>query len=332
MQKERIHYLDVLKGALILYVIAYHSVGYHFLFDEVYVNKAFNIIFYPIEKPVNPYYGKIICIANYLAPASMAVFLWINGTFTKKKISFSDTFKYGAKRLLLPMLIIIPLGEHWFCWALFSALLICNVIDRIPQRYLKCLAVVAVALLGMFMSMHGYTWRYFNCACLLMPYLFIGKKYGSCHISNKWGAVSTFAVVVGFILYFIYFLGKGFVLGHSLYPIVTYCYTNITPYNIIPYYVISIVCCISLFWLARLVNKNSFLEYIGRNSLFFFLFHFVVVLVLERYTDGMIYACSSSLLLSLGSCVLLFLIVFSTSYIACRLTQKYCPWITGEGL
>lgn len=332
MQKERIHYLDVLKGALILYVIAYHSVGYHFLFDEVYVNKAFNIIYYPIEKPVNLYYIKIISIANYLAPSSMAVFLWINGYLTQKTRTFSDTFKYGAKRLLLPMLIIIPLGEHWFCWALFFALLILNIIDRIPQQYLKHLAIVGVALLGMFMSMRGYTWRYINCACLLMPYLFIGQKYGKHDIINKLGGISTIAVIVGFVFYFLYFKERNYIVADSLWPTVTYCYTNIVPYNFIPYYIISIVSCISFLWVAKLINKNSFLEYVGRNSMFFFLFHFVIILVLERYTDGIIFACSHSLLLSVISCMLLFLIVFGSTYFACRIVNRYCPWIAGEGL
>lgn len=310
MKKERIHYLDITKGIAILYVIVWHCVWWHTYHMGNYTNQYYNFAF---------------GILGPLMPIFMPTFFMVHAMLPKKNTTFQNVFKYGALRLLLPMVIIYPFGEMWFCWAMFFALLIDNITERISNTRLKTITILLIILTGVLLSKYELTWRNFNSACLLMPFFPIARRYGKVFGNKMLGIVGilfmTSLMICAALLYTKLPIA-------DIYPYVSFK-TNISFINVVPFYIIGVAGNLTVFWIAKSIKNNSFLEYIGRNSLLFFLFHFWALYLVFGQVNILIWQYTFSLSRTIGIYTFTCLAVFGMTYFAIKLINKYCPWIVG---
>lgn len=90
----------------------------------------------------------------------------------------------------------------------------------------------------------------------------------------------------------------------------------------------------AIFWIARLIKRNRILEFIGRNSMVFYLFHFNVLYGLLMAFNPYI-AClhgPHSGIYGLIVYVAMFVVIISVCALVSKFINKYCPWVEGKGL
>lgn len=280
MRMERIHYLDVAKGILILLLIMSHS--------SIAINwSGIN--------PDNPnftlwYYPQPLYIVFF-----MQCFFIISGLCSNFDTPPSLFFKKLSKQLLVPwlffeiirLIFLISQGNTvrlfpgddftslWFLNALFFAKAICWGIHRVTKSiYVMLLTTIAFLILGIVLNE------------------FCSSPNTLCY---RHGLIASFFVAVGFVLksqrrvfntmmicssfVFIIIIGGRFL---HLYDLPVQDASISVTLSTSPLFVLtSLTGSLAFLLLCRKVNSNNLLEYFGRNSLIIYGLHmwpFVLIL------------------------------------------------------
>ena len=157
----RIRYIDTAKGILIVMVVFLH-VGY-FYNSKIVGGKSelFHQLTYFSTFTYMPYF--------------MAAFFLLHGYCSKKVRSFKESFEYGCKTLIIPMLFLNFWHIHWFCVAMFGGILIHSVLRNYSDK--KCYILYAIMLLlSVAINKYGFDIFYLSYTLAYAPFLFIGEK------------------------------------------------------------------------------------------------------------------------------------------------------------
>lgn len=84
--------------------------------------------------------------------------------------------------------------------------------------------------------------------------------------------------------------------------------------------------------LSKLFKRNKVLEYIGRNSLVFYLFHFYLLYALIRPLAPVISMLDGNYVASVAMYLVSWISVTFLCYPVAQLINKHCPWLIGKGL
>lgn len=308
---SRIKYFDIAKGIIILAIIFYHAA----CIQQIWWYGT-NWVFYWITA---------ILVAIFM-PWTMSAFFLMRGSYNKE-LPLVDEIKGSIKRLLVPMVILQYEGEQWFCWALFFALIFYNLVNRIKPYSLRLLALAILPFIGCTMNHFGVDVHYIKYGLLMTPFLEIGKRWKWIFTSNVAAWTSLF-LIIG--LLFVHF--KYNIFGNIQFAITGITYPSV--YGLPLSFSLGILGTSMFFGISRWIGENSFLEYVGRNSLIFFLVHFAFVVgqlhIVGNYINE-IHGPNSGII-SLSIYLAISLISLGGSYICSVLINKYCPWLTGKGL
>lgn len=274
MQKERIEYLDVAKGIVMLLVI----LGHCFVFS-IYGWGDNSIYLYK-----NP-------MMNILKSIDMPVFIFISGIFSKKMLDTKSYWIKKIKHLILP-LFLIPLllnlyynninglilgtthAGYWFTWALFLMLIpffiVRKISDNIISKY-KNYIELALFILSYILINKIYTISNQNIIGIfslnylswLYPFLILGYLF-STNDSVKRFFTNELVICVSFIFYTLYMS----------------TYFNLEETQLIknfPVEVSGVICVLSIAkYIESKHNKiNEFLSYIGKISLPIYFLHYI---------------------------------------------------------
>lgn len=308
MDNQRCQYLDVAKGLLILEVIFAHV--FFFYWGE-----------FRCDVTGLSFLGKTVVYAY--CPYVMAAFFIMYGYYSNHKKTIEEVCKYGVKRLLVPMTIILLGFKFWFCWAMFFSLIFYSIIRRIKPRYLQVFVIVLLPLMGLLLKEHGLNVIFICQAMVMIPFLYIGEH---CRIMVENSIVG----VIGGILYLL--LSVFFVLNKELSPFVGDNLFFFSYKNLPLFYILAISGSSALITISRLIGSNNVLEYIGRNSLQYCLIHISISLGIIKFINFVPLVENSGCIVYVFLTFSIFIALVLVSTFLCALINKHAPWVMGKGL
>lgn len=260
----------------------------------------------------------------------MPMYFLIRGYYYRKELSFMDEARIAATRLLLPMVLLYFWIDQWFCWAMFFGILLNHQLRKVRNVWIQGVIYFVMPFLGCYLAHRGYNWHYFGLALMATPFLFIGEKC-------RWLIDKKISVVVCSLLYFcgIVFYFYRFGLNYDISHVPFISGITYPSSRWIPYYVIMGVSgTVLIVASARMIDRSKYLEYVGRNSLVYFLFHFTAIhlcnLCFWNYLQGL--QTPDTYAISIAIYIFIFVISVASSTVVSILINRYCPWVIGRGL
>lgn len=295
---ERLKYVDVAKGLLIILLLVHHvpstSIRIGITNQAVYDAQA---------------------LGNLFVSFFMPCFFVLTGYCTNYNKSFY-TFLIGSiKGVVLPALfftavfcglwhidrwavfarrILIYGGDYWFLSSLFLARILYWAINRYCNKTGVLIISVFSFCLGFLLRQlpKEYEVWYFVHALFLMPYMSLGHYLRSENIDMKrlkWAIpvfVISFAITILLSFYGILHKDSSFDV-----PAITYSFMNLDYSTIVPLVLLSIFGSLTLIYLSMKISASTFLEYVGRNSLVIYCAH---IMILYHYVALPIYRAFAS--------------------------------------
>lgn len=329
---NRLTNIDVSKGLLMLLVVYYHALFIFATICPAYCREGF--IF------ETPYLFRSFF---------MVAFVVISGITSRFKRSLKDQIIQDFKVLLLPAVIISTIvgilcpeavdkgdinslsriilygGGAWFITAMFLSRIIYKMVLLIGKDKLRYSLIIIIWIVGIasdyYLPDDNKYW-YFPKAMIFTPYFEVGR------IVNK---IQLMRMPVTMVCFVAYLLITPFL----------WWYGDKTPHfsdtasislRMVPLFgFLSIIGSIAFYEAGKIINRNRFLEYIGRNSLVFYLTHIVFLFIACKFINNN-FSCEE--LVFGTSLAIIFMLVFSAtlwcSAFSVLFNTKYLKWILGK--
>ena len=279
-EKKRDQTFDILKGLLILFVIAGHS---HFSFDVEHFFASFHMpafffisgYFYkarPLKQELSTDFKRLIVPYFFSCTLIVLVALFEDifcGTLWQSTFSHAITCLLGGPPIIpLPILNkVLELGPLWFLTALFFTRLMAHFLfpSKIPQ-WLQAILIFILSIICMKNTtrfMVFVPW-YIPSACCALGFFFVGNKlksFTNAPAKYKWTLLSVSTL---FWVYCIFY--SGMAINGCLFG---------------GHYIIDLIGALGgtlvFYLLSQQIKKNNtlsrFLSFVGQYSLVVFCFH-----------------------------------------------------------
>lgn len=331
--KERLHWVDVAKGILIVMVAMVHITGRG---EEL-----------GISCPAIDAIGPVASVLCFRMPA----FFILAGFWGKYDMSFKDFLLRNAKGMLLPLIIFSFLGgvlheigyelmkgsynagalewpflnislDYWFVLALFLAKCVywsvCRISSKQYVRLLVCLALYAVGVLSL------KAWFLPNFACwkwalIMLVYLPIGQWVRE-HLKNwKLFVAALIVFVVGWVVY--WWLDSGIPQpGGGM------KYINLV--SAWPSLLLCTVGSVVFLKLCSFIKRARVLELIGRNTLAIYVMHWWIEALAMKVMRG--FFSQGVWVSTVATIVTILAAVFIPCLISELLNRPKLKWILGK--
>ena len=347
--KERITWIDLAKGLLIILMVLGHVANFS---KRAGVDDTFLLFWWKL--------------AWWYVPFYMQTFFVLSGftsNFDKDGKSF---FKSMCRSLAVPFFVfaliqqvicmaildydlLITVGggkfdflteSFWFLPALFIAKTIYYVLNKYIRNFyvLGCLLVL-IMIFGFFITlsysdyeMPGHYMNYFhyrNGLCMaIFIWIGVGLKRIKKDVAQKFLIVSSGLYLVSMMLVKVM---KHFDVDTLLIEPVGYSHwvEISSAIQIVPYMFYASLGSFTLILFSQLLQQNKILEYIGRNSIIIYLIHFVVMVIIVKVLSNFILPSTNLL----G--YLFFLIVGCSTMILSSLVvemvnTRHLKWMVGK--
>lgn len=313
-KKERLHYIDLSKGLLIIGVVLIH-------------------ILLPFRGIENPTVSIVDAIGfNTWVLFYMPAFFLISGKCSNFDKSFKQFLLTNLMSLKAPVFFFIglmgaltirteygfsPFSVKWWFIRMFEsgvwflhAIFLSRLMYWIINHYIKkctyqifiCLILYIIGFIGIYLDFYPYFWIAHS--LVLTIFILIGKLCKEKFINSGWICLFVFCISV--------------VVLHSCGYRLPYIVQNLVCENFIDILIIpllSISGSVGFIWVCKLIGKSSIIEYIGRNSLMIYVLHDIFI---ARFNNLSIFIGQQNSL----SCFFNLMIVL-VGVIACCLVTTY---------
>lgn len=323
VMNDRIKYLDVAKGVLILLLLLWH-------FGDVLRRNGLD--------DANPYFLPVYIVQPLFYPFFMQAFFMLSGYCTRFDVSFKMFVVKNLKSLLLPWMIFEVIR-------LFYCIIRGNFANSVITRpEFTSLWFLNALFIGKMLAWEIYNisnkrWFILSASFVLLVAGVVLYNARICpnYFFFEHGMVASFLVIVGYLLkqnekvfdvlikfswiVYIMILGSWKVCHFNL-PFSTAC-LNVQLTTIPLYVLISVVGTFSLLLVCRKIGESNFLEYFGRNTLVMYGIHFIpyeiiirflsCCVIVDGWLNGIIFVVSA-IGLEIILCVA-FIWIFNTKYL-----------------
>lgn len=338
MASERLNYIDVAKGLLILCVVFGHIYGHSKSIDNITVD----------------YFHRI---SNLYISFYMPCFFLITGycsNFNKKlNTLFTSSFKTIAFPGIIFSIFFFLLerkydvasfchlikgisfygGSYWFLSALFVARILYGLIYKWVGGCRMYYVCILSFVLGFILSTlpHKYEFWWFYHAVILMPYLGLGQ-----YLKKKEYCFDDLGIIcpIYILLYMttIVLAHYGILKIDYFYhcPGITQMFINVNLSMLLSLIVLSIFGSVLTITISKLIYKNTLLEFFGKNSLIIYCVHGFVLNKLFSLIGAVITsetAIITAIILFVAGFIFTMLIVSGIVYI---INQKYLRILIGK--
>lgn len=338
MAKERLGYIDISKGIMILLVLLAHIPLVYASVDHVVLDylRKFTISYIPLLMPA------FFVLTGYCSSFNKSfkeIFISSFRTIALPGITFTIFFfllkmRFNAESLSTLMnAVFIKGGNFWFLPALFVGRLLFWFVHHytkgIPYYLCLCLSFF-IGLILYNLSPGIEFWRMYH-GMMLMPFIGLGshlKKIGY-QFDHFWTIFILYALTFGLV---IFLSSKNNIDADSNYaiPFIAGKITNMNPITLIPFLVISVSGSLMIVTLCKYISSCPLLEYFGRNSL--------TIYCLQGYALHVVFLCSARFLSHDTPIIIAFLIIlfgFLLSIVACGavayvVNTKYLRFMIGK--
>ena len=331
MNSERLPYLHISKGLLIIFVLIYHIP----VFAEQNFVNSFNWMFY--TRPAFQYYFMpaffvITGFCSIFEGKSFGIFVYKNfkililpGFFVSIGTPFCSHLLHCDSHLInywIPVRDFFYGGGFWFLTSLFFSKIIyytlCCVCQSAIVRGGICLLLF---IIGIILHTQGVEniWFLENTLCLCM-FLWLGDLLSFFHnkvLGTKCFLVATLIYILTIYLHILFNIKIPFITLHI----------SVEYISIFPFFILSISGTLMLLSLSKIINKNKIIEYIGRRTLVIYIFHMYILLTIlphlsGHFPSGLIYDSTGLLLI-----LVTILLCLGIDYI---LNTHYFKWFLGK--
>lgn len=338
MAKERLGYIDVSKGIMILLVLLVHIPLVYYSVDSValsYLHK-FTISFIPFLMPA---FFVLTGYCSNFNKSFKEIFVSSFRTIALPGITFTILFfmlkmRFNAESLsTLLNTVFIKGGGFWFLPALFVGRLLFWFVHHytkgIPYYLCLCLSFF-IGLILYNLSPGIEFWRMYH-GMMLMPFIGLGNhlKETGYQFNHFWTTFILYALT--FIL-IIFLSNKSIIDAGSNYgiPFMAGKITNMNPITIIPFLLLSVSGSLMIVALCKYISPCPLLEYFGRNSL--------TIYCLQGYALHVVFLCSVGFLSHHTPIIIVFFIIllgYLLSIVACSavayvVNTKYLRFMIGK--
>lgn len=291
MRKSRIEYLDVSKGLLILLLLV------HYLNDSACLHGAWS-----------DYYVYAYKWQSVYTTFFMQAFFFISGYCSNFHKPFFQLVKTSARQLLLPILIFAVINsfvdffffndssylsrllslKFWFSgasfWFLF-ALFFSKIVIWLYIRYCNVSLSLFLSIAFVFIGVYFNKVCSFNIFCVfhaLVSILFVYLGYLT-RANNLLNVVCN----KYFVWIYIILLCSIKLLGFDIPSVTAGIWITIKQIPI--FIILALSGTASLIWLCKLIEKDAFLEFFGRNSLIVYGTHYPYLGVISYFVLSIYY-------------------------------------------
>ena len=290
MEKERLHYIDVAKGILILLVAYGHIYGVskNTGIDDVsveWIRQSVNL-FVSFYMPC--FFVITVFCSNFKKPFFIVLIQSLK-TIVLPSVFFSVLLMVNNLNcdtvLRLLKSIVLQGGTYWFLSSLFLARVFYWVeSNKIEKQNIQNIVCAVVFIIGFVVNIlyQGLQPWYFVHALLLMPFLHIGRLLKKYELKQT----KCPAILFGVSLFATIALSHKGVLQIDYFyhvPGISFKLLNMNLSMFIPFVLLSISGCLLCLGVSKRINSNRVLEYLGKNSLVIYCLHvFVMSCLLPR--------------------------------------------------
>ena len=342
--KERLHYMDIAKGILILLVVWGHIDGTAFALG--YDNKVIDDIHRTINIYVAFYMPCFFVITGFCSDFNKSLDKFIISSLKSILLPafifsfiFSgawDLFKLSNASNFLRNFVLFG-GNYWFLSALFISRILYWFINRCSATLVTILCIVSF-IVGYYLSRIPYEyeyWWYVHVLCML-PYLGLGQYLRHYNLRFDYKKIFPYSllVYVSSLITTVFLTREGLLQKDCFFdvPGVTLGFINLNSNMFFPLLILSITGSLSLIGLCCHINTNIWLEYIGKNSLIIYCVHGIILnksMALISKWGGADFGHDYLLTLSL------LILSFITSVIICIaiswiMNRKYLRYLLGK--
>lgn len=274
MQKTRLHYVDIAKGLLILMVIIHHIPQYYLTNGHnVYLKYLDDYSFIYTSFFMSSFFILSGHVSNFSKP-----FIAFTIKNFKSLMVPSFTFTMISVWSKSPLDVLQPIsldtilymitwgGQFWFLPAMFLGREIYWVINHyIDNTVIRWLIFLMLLVFGVVLSNNidiMNIWR-FKHALIFTVFLAIGQ------FTKFHGISSNKIIVLGFT--YLLFLLACLLIGIDV-PTITQN-VNLNIFSIPLCLLLSISGTALIVYISYLINRNSFFEYLGKESIIFYIVH-----------------------------------------------------------
>ena len=277
MGKERVHYLDVAKGLLILALLFSHAVwqmgGYGFAgCDVMQIGVEARKFWSPFFMPA--FFTITGLCSNFNSPA--ADFIWKNvRTLVLPSIIFALLVGVKSTISMYPDYIVnvwdvlLKLGDFWFLLSLFIAKIVYFYLRKADAKFFTEAACAAIYIFGVWCHLSGVkNLYYFQQAALFLPFLHMGVL-----LKNRTNILDKFAPLA--IIYAAVFAASTLARWkfqcasptvHSAIEISSWLQAAV-------YFAMALSGILFALSLAKKISSSAVLEHCGRHTLFIYCLH-----------------------------------------------------------
>lgn len=344
MEKERIEWIDILKGFAIFIIVLGHSIGYSNnltglskYLSSFYVPLFFFISGYLFKnnknETIKDYFKrkfKKILIPYFVFATLSLIPFYIFGSSIQDTL---NTNKNIDSNLLTSFLNIIYASGHskgleqnsplWFLPCYFSVVIIAKIIaNKIKKQK-------ATTLMVIFFTIGLITYKFLNfcfpycleTALVMLYFYYLGMSMQNININKrkKILIISIISLLIGFILQL--FNGR------------ISCMNNNYANSYLIFIISATFTCIGYMHLFKLINKKEckIIKYLGRHTIPILVMHKMPLVFFQskiKFINAFLTKGNTptQLITSLIICI----ISIALSIIAYKITYKYCPFIYGE--
>ena len=318
--KQRIAYIDFMKGLCIILVVAFHINPTAFGDPYGYMLQQFRIpMYFFLSGLFFKLYGGFFDFArkkinNIIIPLILFLLLGVIYCFGRNLLE--NHLSIGKALSLLPLNPIRNNTPLWFLVVLFEVNIIYYLLQKFLPRWLTIVVAILLSAIGYIIVRTGYNLAlYLDIALVAMPFFVLGSESRRMGLLEKGPHVVVrvvFAVVVGVILFF---FAQRINMLHRIYP------------SYFRLYMLPSLSIMALLFLCQYIKRPvPVISHLGRYSIMVLGTHYFLIgpfkLVIARFLPQLV---DSSWHLFV---VLLFVIILE--YPVIYLLRKYLPRFTAQ--
>lgn len=278
--KERLHYIDVIKGILIIIVILHHVLGlmkeYAFIPKDVNIGKLYVPFFMPAFFVVTGYCSSFGGDTLTFLKKNLLLLLIPSLMFSpiNSLISCLLSGNPNFTECLRSVVFRILQGGSWFLVALLIAKITYKlIIDSVTST----IKVGGILLLLLLLASIASSKNIFEPFWIYHGFALIIFLWAGAYLKTKNINFTLKHFISALLIYTIYVLVLAYYDFHL--PRATMI-LSIYPYEIPLFLVGGMSGTILVWFLASKINKNNLLEFFGRNSLLIFLTHWILIKII----------------------------------------------------
>lgn len=318
--KQRIAYIDFMKGLCIILVVAFHISTTAFGDRANFMLQQFRIpMYFFLSGLFFKLYDGFFDFArrkinNIIIP--LIFFLLLGAVYCFCRNLAENHFSFSKALSLMPANPVRNNTPLWFLVVLFEVNIIYYLLQKFLPRIITYIVAIALSVVGYLVVQNGYNLvGYLDIALIAMPYFILGAESRRLGLLEKGPNLSIKIVMAIVMLVVLFFFAQKINMLHRIYP----------PYLLL--YALPALSILTLmFWCQGIKRPVPVISHLGRYSIIVLGTHYSIIGPLKLVMGKLIHGFNEIP----WSFLVILVIVMALEYPIIYLLRKYLPRFTAQ--